>query len=253
MVNRPVPIVLVTGVSRAINIGEAIVRRLRSDGATVVATGWPPHDESQPWAGGAASDEAPRRHDLGDASVPAALVDEVYDEFGRLDAVVAAHARSSSGGLADVDAAELDACWAVNVRSVVLLAQRWADRRRDAGETADGVSGGRMVWFTSGQHLGPMDGELAYALSKGALHQLVRSLDRSLAEVGVIANCINPGPVDTGYAVGDGHAAVAAMFPDGRWTTPDQTADLVAFLLSERGSLFRGQVLDAENGFDRYV
>lgn len=239
-------VALVTGVSREGCIGLAVVRRLRAEGYTVVASGWPSHDDEQPWPIEALVDEPVRRHDLGAPDTPAALIDEVVDEFGRLDIVVAAHAQSTGNGLADVTAAELDRAWAVNVRSIVLLAQRWI-AHRGSTDTASG----RLVFFTSGQHLGPMDGELAYAISKGALHQLALSLDHAVSRAGVIANCINPGPVDTGYADGERHAAVAAMFPDGRWTTPDETAELVAFLVSERGSLFRGQVLDAENGFRR--
>ena len=242
------PIALVTGVSRRVGIGDAVARRLRSDGATVVATGWPAHDDEQPWDSGPPSADAPERHDLEDPVVPARLVDEVYDRYGRLDIVVAAHARSSSGGLAEVTVAELDRTWAVNVRSIVVLAQRWAERRVDVD---DAVPSGRLVFFTSGQHLGAMDTELAYALSKGALHQLALTLDRAMGGCGVVVNCINPGPVDTGYADAEALAIIAERFPDGRWTSPDETADLVAFLVSERGSILRGRVLDAEAGFRR--
>ena len=76
---------------------------------------------------------------------------------------------------------------------------------------------GRMIWFTSGQHFGPMDNELDYAVSKGALHQMTTSIDHALSTKRIVANCINPGPVDTGYAHGEAHEHVASMFPDGRW------------------------------------
>ena len=109
-------------------------------------------------------------HDLEDPAVPAAVVDDVVGRHGALDILVAVHARSSTQRLADVTATELDRCWAANVRSVVLLAQRFAELHDPARP------GGRMVWFTSGQHLAPMGGEIAYAATKGALHQLTRSL-----------------------------------------------------------------------------
>ena len=57
----------------------------------------------------------------------------------------------------------LDRCWAANVRSIVLLAQRFAERHEAA--PADRPPTGRMIWFTSGQHLAPTDGEIAYAVS----------------------------------------------------------------------------------------
>jgi 3-oxoacyl-[acyl-carrier protein] reductase len=243
-------VALVTGVSRPDGIGAAVAERLHELGATVVATGWPPHDAEMPWGSPPAASWpfSLGRHDLGQPDAPAALIDEVIDRHGRLDVVVAAHARSSSASLADVDADDLDRCWAANVRSIVLLAQRFAERHRRAS-----ASSGRMIWFTSGQHLAPMDGEIAYAVSKGALHQMTRSLAHALGEAGIVANCINPGPVDTGWADAPTHGSVAARFPDRRWTSPAEIAELVRFLVSAEGRVLRGQVIDAESGFDRFA
>ncbi len=241
-----------TGVSRPIGIGAGVARRLHDLGATVVATGWPPHDTEMPW-GAQPLDALPfevGRHDLAEPAAPGGLVDEVIERHGRLDIVVAVHARSSSAPLGEVGAEELDRCWAANVRSVVLLAQRFAQRHVSVPSSEPPT--GRMLWFTSGQHLGPMDGEIAYAVSKGALHQMTGSIDHALARSRIIANCINPGPVDTGYADGDAHAAVAARFPDGRWGAPADIADVVAFLVSAEGAWIRGQVLDVEGGFSRF-
>jgi len=174
----------------------------------------------------------------------------VVERMGRIDIVVAVHARSSHQPLAEVTSAELDRCWAANVRSVVLLAQRLAERHIAA--PGDRPPTGRMLWFTSGQHLGPMDDEIAYAVSKGALHQMTMSIDHALSASRIGANCINPGPVDTGYATGDFHAQIADRFPDHRWGTPNDVANLVAFLISDEGAWIRGQVINSEGGFDRF-
>ncbi len=246
-------VALVTGVSRSIGIGATIATRLHELGAAVLATGWPPHDAEMPW-GAESPGDLPfevGRHDLEDPGVPERLIDEAFEARGRLDIVAAVHARSSAGGLDDVDAMELDRCWATNVRSVILLAQAFARVHEPAA--IELPSTGRMLWFTSGQHLQPMDGELAYAVSKGALHQMTASVAKALSAHRIVANCINPGPVDTGYAPPDAHAAVASMFPEGRWGQPTDVADLVEFLVSDRGAWMRGQVLDFEGGFDRFV
>lgn len=218
----------------------------------VVATGWSPHDIEMPWGEDPIS-TLPfdvEQHDFEDPTTPAALIDEVVDRAGRLDIVVAGHARSSHDSLADVTATELDRCWAANVRSVVLLAQRFAARHEPA--PAGSTPTGRMLWFTSGQHIEPMDGEIAYAVSKGALHQMTRSIDHALAARRIVANCINPGPVDTGYATGEVRRSIAEQFPDRRWGTPADVANLVAFLVSDEGSWIRGQVIDSEGGFQRW-
>ena len=237
-------VALVTGVSRRIGIAYTVAERLRALGADVYSTGWSPHDDEMPW-GADADGPAVDQRNLEEPAAPAALVDAVYERHGALDIVVAVHARSSHYSLAELTAEELDRCWAANVRSVLLLAQRFAelhDPNRDSG---------RMLWFTSGQHHGPMETELPYAVTKGALHQMTASVAAALVEHGIVANCINPGPVDTGYATGDAHAAIAKRFPSGRWGTPDGVANLVAFLVSDEGGWIQGEVLSSEGGFRR--
>jgi 3-oxoacyl-[acyl-carrier protein] reductase len=240
-------VALVTGVSRPIGIAYTIAERMADLGATVFATGWPAHDDEMPW--GRADLPAARydveRRNLELADEAGALVDAVVAKHGALDIVLAVHARSSSNSLLDVTADELDRCWNANVRSIVLLAQRFAQVRDPARP------GGRMVWFTSGQHLGPMGGEIAYAVSKGALHQMTASIADQLAPFNIAVNCINPGPVDTGYASGQFHADVAGMFPSGRWGQPTDVANLIEFLVSDQGEWIQGQVLNSEGGFRR--
>ena len=76
------------------------------------------------------------------------------------------HAHSSDQSLATVTVEELDRAWAVNARAAVLLAQAFAAAHDD--DRPDG----RIVLLTSGQHLGPMPGELPYVFSKGAIQQV---------------------------------------------------------------------------------
>jgi 3-oxoacyl-[acyl-carrier protein] reductase len=237
-------VALVTGVSRRIGIAATVAQRLIADGATVYVTGWPPHDAEMPWG---LDDDGPTidRRNLEQPDEPAALVDAVIARHGALDIVVAVHARSSHNGLFDVTADELDRCWAANVRSIVLLAKRFAETRDEARP------GGRFVWFTSGQHIESMHAEIAYAVTKGALHQLTASLAHPLADRGIVANCINPGPTDTGWADPTAHDAIATMFPSGRWGTPIDVANLVSFLVSDQGEWIVGQVLNSEGGFRR--
>ena len=193
------------------------------------------------------SPDAPRTEqvDFEDPSAPARLVDKASERFGALDIVVAVHARSSEQTLEEATTEELDKCWAVNVRSVVLLAQRFAQVHDPA------CAGGRMIWFTSGQHLGAMTNTLPYTVSKGALHQMTATVASALSDHAIVANCINPGPTDTGWADDDVRAFVAARFPAGRWGSPDDVANLVAFLVSDQGGWIQGQVIDSEGGFRR--
>jgi 3-oxoacyl-[acyl-carrier protein] reductase len=183
--------------------------------------------------------------DLGDPAAPARVIDSAIEEFGAIDVLVVNHARSSDVSLEDVTAEELDAAWAVNARAAVLLVQAFAARHDDSRP------GGRVVLFTSGQHLGPMAGELPYAISKGAVHQMTASLADALAGRGITVNAINPGPVDTGWPGAELRERLRPAFPAGRWGRADDIAPVVAWLASDDGAWVTGQVIDAEGGFRR--
>src|SRR5271170_6662417 len=202
---------LVTGVSRRAGIGYAVARRLAALGASLFLHHYAPHDRDQPWGddpGGTdavlagvrsalAAADASVRHlelDLALPEAPARLIEAAADAFGHLDILVCNHARSGGDGpLGTLDAQLLDAHWAVNTRSAILLTQDFAARHA-------GRPGGRVIFMTSGQDLGPMTAEVAYAASKGALASIIKTLADQLADQQITLNAVNPGPVDTGYA-----------------------------------------------------
>ena len=257
-------VAIVTGVSRRVGIGLAVARRLAALGAGLFVTSWAAHDREQPWGAdpggvaavlaelgsGDASSPAVGRvehleADLLDPEAPDRVMAAAVEAFGHVDILVCNHARSSLGGLGQLTTAELDASFAVNTRAVLLLVQAFAAQH-------GGRPGGRVVLFTSGQHLGPMPGELAYAASKGALVEVTASLADTLADRGVTVNTINPGPTDTGYVDQATRERVATMFPAGRWGAPDDAARLVAWLCTDDAAWVTGQVVNSEGGFRRF-
>ena len=237
------PSALVTGLSRRAGIAWAIGERLVADGWQVSASGWPPHDAEQPWGGDTAPPDLPnvswQAADLADPEAAASLVDSHVSRVGALDALIAVHARSSEQDLLTVTAAELDASFAVNARATVLLVQAAARA---------GVR--RVVLFTTGVHRDPMPTELPYAMSKAAVQGITATLAATLARSGATVNTVNPGPNDTGYADAETRAHVGARMPlAARWGTPRDTADLVAFLVSDAAAWITGQTIDSDGGW----
>ena len=240
---------LVTGVSRRAGIGFAIVRRLQEAGATVFVQGWTPHDAEQAWGaepGGTAgvAGELGVEHveaDFADADVPARVIAASRAALGPLDILVVNHARSGSGHLAELTAEQLDAFLHENVRASILLVKEFAAQHEG--------SAGRVVLMTSGIHKEPMTGELAYAVSKGALLVATSTLADELADRSITVNCVNPGPTDTGWGLAE--VDPVGRMPAGRWGEPDDAARLIAWLCSDDARWLTGQVIDSEGGFRR--
>lgn len=256
---------VVTGVSRRKGIGYAIAARLADMGASLFVQHWAPHDADQPWGGdrveevvdelrGRLVDGARIADTSLDLAAPDAgeeLVARAAAALGHLDVLVCNHARSGGDGvLADQSADMLDGHWAVNARSTILATKAFAAQH-------DGRTGGRVIWFTSGQTQGPMSDEIAYAASKAALAGLTPSVADWLIERGIVLNTVNPGPVNTGYLDAgtsdreDRLDDILAHCPTGRFGEPDDPARLVAWLVSDEGRWMVGQVLSTEGGFRR--
>ncbi|HSJ18970.1 MAG TPA: SDR family oxidoreductase [Nocardioidaceae bacterium] len=85
--------------------------------------------------------------------------------------------------------------------------------------------------------------------SKGALDRLVIAAADELEDLLLLANVVNPGPVDTGWMDDRTREELTARTPAGRLGTPDDIAGLVRFLFSERGSWVNGQLLYSNGGF----
>jgi 3-oxoacyl-[acyl-carrier protein] reductase len=185
----PVPVALVTGASRRAGIGCAIARRLLVDGFRVVIHSWAAADldygaeqGSDEVAavigqlGGLGPSLAHIEADFADPAEATRVVEHSVATFAGIDVLIANHAISIAGTLNDLTAADLDLAWAVNARASVLLVKAFAEHHDDSRGP------GRVVVFTSGQHLGPMSDELPYAISKRAIHQMTASLADALAD-----------------------------------------------------------------------
>jgi 3-oxoacyl-[acyl-carrier protein] reductase len=94
-----------------------------------------------------------------------------------------------------------------------------------------------------------MPEELPYIASKAVVQQLTAPLAVELAPHRITVNCVNPGPNDTGYATGELRRRVEQAMPAGRWGRPEDTARLVAWLLSDDADWVTGQTIASDGGW----
>ena len=252
-------IILVTGVSRATGIGAEITRVLANAGAKVITHGYGVYDQSMQY-----SDADPSFPDqlaaellmsgnyvkalgLSDLSKTGAaedVVKQASSTFGYLDGLVINHAYSTHAPIGCWTSEHIDQHLQVNVRATMLMIQAFA---RQLPKNKRGA----ITLFTSGQYLGPMIDEIAYAVSKEAIIGLSKQASYALADQNIQVNCINPGPTDTGYLSGEDYQQVARCFPSGKWGSPVDAARLVHFLQSDYSSWITGETIASEGGFRR--
>ncbi len=236
-----------TGASRG--IGQAIALRLAADGATVIvhfgtdvagATATVAEIER---AGGSA---LAVRADLGAhdgvetlfAGVEAALA-------GRpLDILVNNAAAPPAGPLGTTTPAEFDRLFAVNVRAPYFIVQRALPLMRD---------GGRIVTISSVATRMANPAQTSFAMTKGAVETMSRTLANELGVRGITVNAVAPGATRsaTNGAVFDAPGVaefIAGSTALDRLGEPGDVADVVAFLASDAARWITGQVLDASGG-----
>ena len=146
-----------------------------------------------------------------------------------------------SGDLKRLDADQLDRAFAVNVRATALLCKEFVHRWT-------GARGGRIINLTSGQGIGPMPDELAYAMTKGAVDALTISLAAAVRGRGITVNAVDPGATDTGWMDDATRADLASRTYLGRIGMPADAANLICFLASDQGEWITGQILRARGG-----
>ena len=277
---------IVTGVSRRRGIGFAVAVRFAELGANVFIHHFAPNDAEQPWGADdldevragirSALVDGARFGDLGadmaDPLAPLRIVDAAVAAIGPVRILINNHAKSGGdGSLFDMTPYSLDIHWQVNTRSTLLLTRHFAEQfsRATVGErmTKPGVrptslrpldefATGRVIWMTSGQHDGPMPGEVAYATSKAALAGITATVASELLDHGILLNTVNPGPVNTGYLDPettdrplDDLLAQLATTPFGRFGLPGDPARLISWLVSDEARWIVGQVLTTDGGF----
>lgn len=108
---------------------------------------------------------------------------------------------------------------------------------------------GRIVSVSSVAAITGNRGQANYAAAKAALHGASKSLALELASRGVTVNVVAPGIVESRMTSGVfDSAAIARMVPMKRAGTPQEVADLVAFLVSDKAAYISGQVISINGG-----
>jgi NAD(P)-dependent dehydrogenase (short-subunit alcohol dehydrogenase family) len=228
---------LVTGSTSG--IGRATAAALADLGATVVITGRDGERgaravEQIRAAGGKA------RFVAADLSDPAEIA-HLAEQAGSVDILVNNAGRSWFGPTADLDVATFDALIDGNVRSAYLLTAAIAP-----GMAARGS--GSIVNLDSMAGSVGLAGGAAYSASKASLSALTRAWAAEFSPSGVRVNAVAPGPVYSDGASTDVIDTLAATTLLGRGAQPEEIADVIAFLATDRARYITGATIAVDGG-----
>ncbi len=183
--------------------------------------------------------------DVADRKAVARMVRAVSETMGPVELLVNNAGISHQGLFQDMDDELWNRILAVNLTGARNAVQ--AVLPHMLSEKRGAVINVSSIWGLRGGSC-----EVAYACSKAAVIGLTRSLALELAPSGIRVNCVAPGCIETDMVRALGEETRAMLVeetPLGRLGTPEDIANVIAFLASDRAAFVTGQVVSADGGF----
>lgn len=184
--------------------------------------------------------------DVGAPDCGEKIATAAFSHMGGVDGLVSNAGAIRASSLTDVSVEDYDATFAVNARATWLIARALYPMMRDAG-------GGAIVATASMSAWQPTPALGAYAASKAALVMIMRQLANEWGPDGIRCNCVSPGPTLTamtavGYADQQRRDDRIAGIPTRRIGEPEDVANTIVFLLSQRARQINGVDILVDGG-----
>jgi meso-butanediol dehydrogenase/(S,S)-butanediol dehydrogenase/diacetyl reductase len=242
------PVAIVTGAARG--IGLAIARLFLDRGGAAVLLDIDA-DELATSAAGLAQQHGGRvlhiACDVSDQDQVRASVEQAETHFGRIDSLVNNAGVAVFKPLVDTTFEEWRHVMATNLDGPFLCSQACVPAMRRAG-------GGSIVNIASISGLRASTLRVAYGTSKAALIHFTKQQAVEFALLGIRANAVSPGPVETAMARKVHTQAIRGAYHDAvplaRYGSEEEIAQAVVFLCSPQASYITGQMLAVDGGFD---
>lgn len=239
-------VAIVTGASRG--IGRQIAIQLAQSGAKVVvnyASNSGKADEAVNMIEQAGGEAAAIRADMSSVSEVEMLFTKTLERFGRLDILVNNAGIMECTAIADVTEEMFDRQFAVNVKGTYFACQQAMKHM---------AQGGTIINFSTSVSGAMIPTYSVYAATKGAVEQLTRQLAKEFGPKDIIINCIAPGQVSTElFLNGKSEELIDSyrrMNSFGRLGEPEDIANAIELLVSDKARWITGQTIRVNGGFN---
>jgi len=235
-------VALVTGGTGG--IGNAICKKLAAEGCTVITTYFEPEEQAKAWQDKQDYDVAIYPCDVSSYEDCEKLKAAVEADHGQVDILVNCAGITRDGTFKKTTLDKWQAVIKTNLDSVFNVSHQFVNQMAERGY-------GRVINISSINGQKGQFGQTNYSAAKAGVHGLTMALAQETARKGVTVNTLSPGYIGTEMVMAipeDVRNQIIAQIPVGRLGTPEEMADIVAFLASDSAAFITGANISANGG-----